>query len=330
MRSKTSKYTALAIIVIGILFIYFIPLFFGTDNYVKSPPMVHNFFSTPTLESEDKNLSNAQSESKSESRPDTSKKIIQSKYAGIEGELKRLFDEAEVIYLVDGIKIAEKEYEYAIENMYATIVGIINKNNIPIKYEIGNQELIGIWVDAPQGAIIPEAALVFQKHGSDNLDNLKKEQTTVYFNYGKLASIYNGYTFEYIKEIFDKNFKNLKIKPVDSNNKLQELFDKADVIYLGDNIKINNEKMYVTIVGLINKIKAPINYKIGDNKFVRLWTSGPEDAKIPESEITFINYIDGKSSSTTLFFNYGKLGPEFDGYTLEYVKEIFKQNDKCK
>jgi hypothetical protein len=123
-----------------------------------------------------------------------------SKYAKIDGELKQLFKEAEVIYLVDDIKNVETEKEYTRTKMYGTIVGIINKNNIPIRYKIGDQEHIGTSFHATK-AIPPEGALLFLKSGSNYIHNAGN---TVYFNYGKVASKFNGYTFEYIKEIFEQ------------------------------------------------------------------------------------------------------------------------------
>lgn len=187
MKSKTSKYAALIIIILGVLFIYFIPLFFKADNSTENWPALEN-------------------QNRAGNFKETMRDLVidpifgQSKYAGIDGELKQLFDEAEVIYLVDHIKLVETDKKYLKTKMYGTIVGIINKNNSFIRYKIGDEERIGDWYNASKDVFVPEGALLFLQKGNNYIYNAGN---AVYFNYGKVASKYNGYTFEYIKEIFD-------------------------------------------------------------------------------------------------------------------------------
>lgn len=178
MKNKKSKYTALIIIVIGILFIYLIPLI-RVGSSTLNIPILNNQETIRTLV--------------------VDPIFGRSKYAGIDGELKQLFKEAEVVYLVNNIKLVETEKKYTATRMYGTIVGIINKNNTPIRYKIGDQEHIGDWFNASKDVIVPQGAILFLKSGSNYIYNAGN---TVYFNYGQLASRYNGYTFEYIKEIF--------------------------------------------------------------------------------------------------------------------------------
>lgn len=227
MKSKTSKYAALAIIIIGIIFIYFIPSF----NNKKSSVDPNNW---PELSEEQKpdlhcswcdernNKKEKFEVEKKSSAPPISiqvnnkisnfKEIIRtwiinpvfgrsSKYAGIDGELKELFKEAEVIYLIDDIKLVDSEKKHTRKKMYGTIVGIINNNNYPIRYKIGDKEYIEDWYTGSSDVIVPEGALLFLQWGNNYIHNAGN---TVYFNYGQVGRRYNGYTFEHIKAIFDK------------------------------------------------------------------------------------------------------------------------------
>lgn len=226
MKSKTSKYTALAIIVIGILFIYFIPSF----NNKKSSADPNNW---PELPEEQEPVWHCdlcdEGHKKSEFerfKPEKSsapisikvnneinnfKEIIRtwiinpifdrSKYAGIDGELKQLFKEAEVIYLIDDIKLVDSGKKHTRKKMYGTIVGIINNNNYPIRYKIGDREYIEDWYTGSSDVIVPEGALLFLQWGNNYIHNAGN---TVYFNYGQVGRQYNEYTFEHIKAIFDK------------------------------------------------------------------------------------------------------------------------------
>ena len=140
MKHKTSKYIAATIIVIGLLFIYFIP----------------NTFKT---------------------------------------EFQKLFDRAEVVVLVDNIQLVGER------RMYGTIVGIVNKNKISIQYKVGDRALIGTLTKPTKiecKVVTPQAVILFI-NSADN-DRLNDASNKWYFNNGKLG---NGYTFEYVKGMFE-------------------------------------------------------------------------------------------------------------------------------
>ena len=141
MKQKTSKYIAALIIILGLVFIYFIPSITIFKN-----------------------------------------------------EFYKLFDQADIVVLVNDIDLTTER------KMYGTIVKIVNKRNIPIKYKVGDRDIVGI-LRKPNinfDTVVPEGAVLFLK--SPNSERIKDAENKWFFNKGKLG---NGYTFQYVEKIMN-------------------------------------------------------------------------------------------------------------------------------
>lgn len=169
---KNRKYIAGLIIVLGLVFIYFIPQTFnkhGCDSVMQTLPI------KPI-----------------QSTNITTNNLPILKFS--DDKFQKIFDKAEVVILIDGLRLVEGK------KMYGTIVNIVNKNKIPLRYKIGDDVFIDTLIipDSMTQIGIPDSAAVFLYTGSNYIKNGDK----LYFNNHKLS---NGYTFDFVHTVF-KNY----------------------------------------------------------------------------------------------------------------------------